>query len=429
MVVTTASAADFQPAPLLSPNGQAVQLNQNANSSMAFDSTGTLHLTFWTGGFATTPSTPSAIWYSSWKASTGWSVPVEVDNSFYNPGTGDVKYGGRQPSLAIAPDDTVWIVWHDHRHSNPNSPGNGIDNIEIYADRKPVGGSFSATDIRLTNTSSGNGGDNGYLPRIVAAESGIVSVLWYDFSADGTISDIYAKHSSPLGVFNLSEPISSLRATNFNLRPSGISNTTAYSVPDLAVDSTGTLHAVWTSGFGGPAPIYYSTISNPTGTATESILATGTGSYSDPAKITVAPNGDVWVLYTVRTSLEEDLFALRKPAGSSTFGSPIALKNAAGVVEKSGDMEVDSQGRLHLAWVDTRAGRHVYYGLYNPSTSSFLEEVQVSTVADSYQRVSLILDAEEKPVIVFDSVGTTAQQLGVLTPPAPAAAEFWGLYQ
>src|SRR5690606_15646658 len=105
------------------------QLSRNSNNAMAFDSEGVLHATWWEGGEVTTPFSPSHVYHATFNGA--WTAPVAIDDSMI----GAQHAGGRHPSLAITPEDAVWILWHDHRHTTPGGGYN--DRIEIYGDYRP----------------------------------------------------------------------------------------------------------------------------------------------------------------------------------------------------------------------------------------------------------------------------------------------------
>ena len=69
MLVGHVTAQVIFTSPLPITDGSAnYQLSRNPNHSMAFDSAGTLHVTYWSGDAATTLATPSAIHYRQWAA-------------------------------------------------------------------------------------------------------------------------------------------------------------------------------------------------------------------------------------------------------------------------------------------------------------------------------------------------------------------------
>ncbi len=382
----------FSPPVKITDGSAKFQLSRTAKGHMALDSSGTLHATYWSGGTVTSPTTPSYIFYRSWTLSGGWSAPISIDNST----SGGNHVGGRHPSLAVTPSDTVWVVWHDHR--NCTSAGSWIDNIEIYGDYKPSGGSFTAADVRLTTSNAAHSGDNGYTPKIAVRSTGRISVAWYDFYADANVSDIYLKTSDASGVFNLGETMSSMQITSASSR----GGTPAYTVPDLAIDASGNRHLVWAGGTGAGVNLYYATAAEGATSVTEQILASAGTNFYDPPHVTVAPNGDIWIAYADNsTGGLEQVVLLRKPAGQGSFNSPIYVTSGA-VRHYSEDLAVDVSGRAHLVWIDERSGRHVYYGVYDPSLPGLTTEYPLTPVSGSWIRPTLMLDSAGDVYVLFE---------------------------
>jgi predicted metalloendopeptidase len=77
------------------------------------------------------------------------------------------------------------VAWHDYRHAT--AAGNWMDNTEIYADRRPAGGAFSALDLRLTATAAGGLGDKASRRNSPPTRCRI-HLAWYDFHYYGTVS-------------------------------------------------------------------------------------------------------------------------------------------------------------------------------------------------------------------------------------------------
>lgn len=97
--------------------------------------------------------------------------------------TADAKY----PSVVVV-RDSVFLVWHDYRVG-------GISNVEIFFNAKPVSGDTWANEERLTYTSSGGPGDNGYVPTLKVAPDGSLRAVWYDYRDDPSSynAEIYTK--------------------------------------------------------------------------------------------------------------------------------------------------------------------------------------------------------------------------------------------
>jgi hypothetical protein len=332
---------------------------------------------------------------------------------------GATRIGARHPSLAIAPDDAVWIAWEDHRHGS--STFSYIDNNEVYANSKPAGGSFAASDIRLTTSTAGPPGDNAYTPKIVSLGDGRLSVLWYDFTANFDVADLYLKTSSNAGVFDTGESMASMRLTNETAR----SGAPSFTVPDVAVDASGTLHVTWATGEGAIADLYYGSVT-PGGTLSQQLLAAGVASYFDPPRIAVAPGGDVWIANGDGTN---KVTLRRKPAASSTWDSPIDI--ATQTAPSAGPtMAFADSGDLHLAWVDERSGSHVYHALF--SGGSLTDEQAVTITSGEYARPVVLLDAQENPFLLYEVKSNAALPGGDLwfvQPDVPTAVWSWESYQ
>ena len=196
------------------------------------------------------------------------------------------RIGGRHPSLALMPDGTALVAWHDHRHCT--AAGNYIDNVEIYADRRTTTGSLTPGNIRLTTTASGGSGDNGYAPRLGRDASGRAHLAWYDFTANAAVSDIYLRASDALGNFDPAEPVSAARLTFETARD----GTPPFTMPDLAVAPDGTRHLTWIGGTetgGGP---WYARVSAAGTVETIGAITGPNGDFFDPPRVALGPDGE-----------------------------------------------------------------------------------------------------------------------------------------
>lgn len=257
--------APFGPAVKITDTTRKYQLSRTSDRILAVDSKGLVHFTYWSGGISTTPGSPSYVYYRNWSVGQGWSSEESIDNSTF----GSLHVGGRHPSLAVTSTDGVFVVWHDHRHCIPQ--GNWINNVEIYADMRPYGGSFSPSDIRLTQTSKANPGDNGYVPKVISDPDGDLTVVWYDYHFNSDISDLFCLTFDPSTSIPAITDLSLHRITDLASR----GNTPPFTVPDIAADSTGHHHLVWAGGLGSGVNLYYSEISAASGLAAVTLLKQG----------------------------------------------------------------------------------------------------------------------------------------------------------
>jgi hypothetical protein len=412
-------AAEFTPPERITGGDAKYQLSRTASHVMALDSGGRLHIVFWQGGVATTPTTPSFVYYRNW--SFGWSPKIALDNS----AVGSSHLGGRHPSLVVTDDDDVFVVWHDHRHCT--AAGNWIDNVEIYGDLKPANGTFSPDDIRLTNSSAPHPGDNSYTPKVAKGPDGRLSLLWYDYNADRNTSDLYLNTSDTAGVFNGSLPMASYRITDAAERGGGPS----FTVPDIAVDGNGTRHLAWAGGLGPGVNLYYAEAPEGASHVTEQLLAAGATDFFDPPHIEAAPNGDVWVVYGDDSALGgEDIFLRRRRDGQPSFDPPVTIA-ADPARQYAPDIEVDALGMAHLVWIDNRGGAHVEYAVYDPNASLLSDEQALTPGTGPWARPALLLDSEGGVYVLWEEdISVSAGDIWFTTTKKPvlSSVENWTAY-
>lgn len=415
-------AADFTAPERITNGAVKYRLSRTANGVMAFDSEGRLHVTYWSGGIQTTPGSPSFVYHQSWTLDGGWSARVSIDDS----SVGQAHVGGRHPSLAVAADDTVWVTWHDHRHSTPG--GSWIDNIEIYADKMPPTGAFSSTDVRLTHTVAAHAGDNGYAPKIARGPDGRLSLVWYDshFSS-GDIADIFLKTSDPAAVFDLGEPMSAMRLTDPADHPS-----LPYSVPDLAIDSSGKRHLVWAGGYGPDVNLYYAEAPLGATQVAEVLLAAGATDFFDPPHMVAGQNGDVWIACGDDSNPQgEEVVLFRRRVGEPGFDPPFPIAPDP-ARQYAPDLEVDTAGKVHLAWIDEREGARVFYGVYDPLGAQLLEEQPITPAPGNWARPSLALDVEGEVYVLWEEDRASGEgDIWFCTTKRPqtSSVEAWALYR
>lgn len=434
--------SDPQP---ITDHSENYRMSRNPNTQAAFDSSGTLHLTYWAGFFATNPSSPAAVYYRNWNEATGWSDEQIVDDFYFENGD---RMGGRHPSLAVDSADTVWIAWHDHRNSLVPPPYNGINDIEIYCDRKPAGEEFFSTeDIRLTNTTqqiNDNLGDNGYCARIRIAPDNKASVMWYDFHSDGWGSDIFMLTSDAAGDFDISADIMTNRLTAYETRDPIPPDTLepAFNMPDFVITPQGQRYAIWTQDFGGStgnsgaAPIYFAAPGETASIIPYIRIAPGNDGYWYPPKLKLAPNGDLWVVYTVLDqNFNRRIAMLRRPYGASGFDPVIEFSSSQNESCNNADIAFDSQGRMHVVWIkDFGFENHqLWYCAFDPAAGQRSGERQLSAENGPWEAPIILFDAHDNAHVICgslggDSVGDKGDIWFTRGEPVTAAAQ-WALYE
>lgn len=377
------------------------RLSRTANGHLAWDLIGTLHVVYWaeTRADFTNPTYPSFIIYRSWRPESGWSAPAVVDDSF----VAGQRVGGRHPALAVAPDDAVWVVWHDLRHST--AARQWIDNAEIYADRRPLGGSFSQIDLRLTTSMADHAGDNGLAPKIAAAADGRLSVVWFDFHFDdgqAEVPDLFLKTTDADGVFDLSESMAAMRLTNKTERDAGL----PYTLPDIDATPDGTRHLVWTGGFGSGVDLFYGAVAAGEMSLTETRLAVGATDFFDPPHIAAGPDGEVWIAWSDKTSGAGSPIRLRRRrGGEADFDPPVTV--AAGPGRRlAPDHAIAPDGGVHLVWIEDDLNNvdavTVRYGRVEPESGVLAEATSLTPERGAWRRPTIALNAEGSVYVLFE---------------------------
>lgn len=389
------AALDFTPPEKITDGSRKYGISRVSNGIMDFDSSGTLHACYWSGGLETNLENPSYVYYRNWNAASGWSAEEAIDDS-----ESDGQHiGGRHPSLALTADGGVWVAWHDHRHGIAGQGSNFINNLEIYADHRPPEGSFSSSDLRLTDAT-----DNGYVPRLAATPgSDSLTLAWHDFHFDSEISDIFLRRWDAGAGLPAGEGMSDWRLTS---APSRGGDPPAFNVADLAVASSGAVHLVWNVGFSpldtDYGDLYYAELAPGASMASVERVGADANSFFFPAHLTLAPDGDLWLIYGDNSSGKENVVLRRRAAGATAFEAPIAVTHA-NVRQYAPDAEVDAEGIVHLCWVDKRGGeQHIYYGQVEAATGALLLEMPVTLSDGPWTRPSLALDDAGLAYILYE---------------------------
>lgn len=419
----------FDPPELVGSGAGKHRLNRHGSGSLAFDATGTLHLVWWEGGFATLASQPSFVYYSQRGPSSPW-IPAELVDAASISGSD--RIGGRQPSMVLDDSGAATIVWHDHRHSSGLL--GWIDNIEIYAIRRLPAGGFSP-EIRLTTTASGNGGDNGYSPRIAARPGASgpwpLSVAWYDFHFNGGVSDLFVATSDASGLFDPAATMASRRLTDATQR----GNTPAFTMVDIGVDADGNRHLVWMTGSTSGGPIYYARA--PQGQAAFDVgpilVSTGQADFQDPPRIAVNPaSGEVIILTSdASAGASSDLWLYRLPPSGLVFDAP-AMIAANGRQWGGSGIHDPATGDLHVVWVDERSGRRPWYGRLPAGSASITDDGPVVADGRNWARPTLALGPQGRMALAIeDDIDSTSGAVYVALTPAPptAANPHWALFE
>lgn len=368
-------AVDFDEPLVLREGREVVLFSQNTSGNMAVDSAGTAHLVYTLNDENIIPP-DNQVWHQS-IGQDGIGQPTRVDNG--------AQGGGRQPSMAVDPSDTVHVVWQDYRHST--AAGRYFDNLEIYYDKKPAGGTFSDTDIRLTETQAGHLGDNGFVPQTAIDLGGRVHVVWYDFHFDN-ISDIYYRASRPDGLFTPHTGIGEFQITFSNR---GDQPNVSNWFPDLGLFPDGSVYVVWgrREGWQGSYELFGGIVSGSDGLNAVEPIADQEGQFFDPPRLACDALGNLGLAASKYTGSQYHIQLHYKPFGQN-WRPGIQIDDRQ-LSASQPCLAFGPNGLIHLVWQEDLGGiSQIRYVGFHPesgvvdgpaSLSSDEEDARTPTIA------------------------------------------------
>jgi len=412
-------------------SGVASHMSRSSQGQLAWTAAGRLALVYWNGpdGYIEGEVISNDVLEREWTPGGGWGAPAKVNHP-----TNAIEMA-RYPAMVVRPDGSLFVVWHDYRNAKDNNPdASMISNIEIYGGARPAGGSFAGPDLRLTQTNNGTNGDNGYLPKAVNLKDGRLLLTWYDFTWNLYQSEIAIKISDAGGAF-ASPAMDDVIHTESGDRAADDAGK-SFAVPSAAVDGNGIVHLVWASftidaGTVQTSNLYYGRFDPASKTWLEkSRLRTQAGGYYDPAKLIADPvSGDVWLLFTdYGTAGNYEIFLQHRGKDAAAFDAPIRLTTNSGR-QNYPDAAIDSQGLIHLVWVDNSTGKTlVHYQAYNPAGGQVVRQSDLTQgQGGNWARPAILVSPNNNLYVVWEDVDPTG--LWFTTDLQVSRAGGWNLYE
>jgi hypothetical protein len=289
-----------------------------------------------------------------------WSPPV-------NLATGLVTMGVHAPEMVFDSDGNAIAVW---------SLYDGVDFI-VQSGSSGDGGATWSTPVDL----SAAGGD-AYSPQISVDSSGTVFAIW-EFD-DGIVESRVQTSSSTDGGATWSTPVDLSAA-------GGVANS-----PQISVDSSGTAIAIWIR-FDGINAFVQSRSSTDGGetwlTPVNNLSAAGGDAYSP--QISVDSSGTVFAIWNRSVGGGSIPQSSSSVNGGVTWSTPVDL-SAPGGLAYNPQISVDSSGTVFAIWVRSDSGNFLLQ-----TSSSVNGGVTWSTPVDP----SPVSGSKDSPQISVDSSG------------------------
>ncbi len=249
----------------------------------------------------------------------------------------------------------------------------------------PNGAIGFTTNVRVDDLLSGNSRS----PSVAVAPNGHRFVLFFD-DRNGN-DDIFISRSTDLG-----------GSFGADIRVDNSIGASTQVFPALAVDSQGTLHAVWQDSRGGSNRIYYSRSIDDglSWSANVPVNTSAMGTQASP-DIAIDPSDVLHVVWEDSRTGSTHLYHARS-TGVGTFDGAVRVDSgAAGTTQTKCSITVASDGHLHVVWQDTRdvgQGFNIYWATSSTNGTSWPTERRVDDAVGN--------TAQEEPEVAVLSDGT-----------------------
>lgn len=201
----------------------------------------------------------------------------------------DVDANAMNPSLAINPNDEIYVAWYDYR--------NVTTNADIYLASSTDGGLSFSGDTRVNDDLTNW---NQMYP-VVAAHQDFVSVIWED-GRNGGRSAFFSKSLDKGITFSPNIQIDDALASAIN--------------PTIAVNQSGYIVVAWEDTRGANTSIYFSnsTSQGLSFSPNQKVRDSEAGNVGNPS-MTMDRNGYVYVTWSdTRNAGDQDIYFARAPA-------------------------------------------------------------------------------------------------------------------
>src|SRR3989454_1707049 len=172
-----------------------------------------------------------------------WGTDIRVNDI---PGSAASPLGGDPPvlpSMAVAPNGTIYIAYEDYRNGRPGGIANG--DMDIFFARSPDGGTTWSPGVRVNDDTTTA---RQWMPDLALDPFGGIHLAWED-DRTGSHNIYYANSTDGGATFGP------------NIRVTTVETPVTYTRPgdSLAIESApnGTICIVWTDGRGADLDIYF----------------------------------------------------------------------------------------------------------------------------------------------------------------------------
>ncbi len=251
-----------------------------------------------------------SVWSSRYVVGTGWGVPTLIET---NP------YYAQYPKVAIDASGNAIAVWHQ-QYDFSNS---------IWANRYVVGIGWGTAELIETNES-----DDAECPQVVVDDSGNAFVIWHQWASETQISIWYNRYTVGTG-WGTAEPLET-------------EGSEVAASPQIAIDSSGAVTAVWSQYDGTRTNIWSNRYVADTGWGEAQLLETGEWSAYDP-QVAVDGSGNGIAVWSQHDGIRVNLWTNRYVVGTGWGIAELLETDNAGNAANL-KVAVDGSGNAIAVW-------------------------------------------------------------------------------
>jgi len=284
------------------------------------------------------------------------------------------------PAIAIDPGKTLHVVWYD------NTPGNS----EIYYKRSTDGGSNWSAAQRLTWT-SGESSD----PAIAIGMDNAIHVVWED-ATPGNYESYYRRSTDGGSTWNATQRLTW---------------TSDYSrAPAIAVDADNRIHIVWWRS-ASSIELYYRKSTDGGSTWNPVQRLTWVSSLSYYPALAADSNQNVRAVWYCWMTDNYEVFYKHSTNGGSTWSPARRLTWNSGS-SCYPDIAVDSDGVIHVVWMDKTPGNNeIYHARSSDGGSTWSDAKRVTWAGGECFVPAMAIDASNEVHVVWYNVTADDYQL------------------
>jgi len=238
-------------------------------------------------------------------------------------------YSG-SPAIAVEASGKLHVIWQDDTSGNH----------EIYYKKSTDKGATWATGKKLTSTSGYSGN-----PAIAVELSGKLHAVWQDDST-GNYEINYKKSPDGGATWTINKRLTWTSGASQN--------------PDIAVDASGHIHAVWYDDIAGNQEIFYAKSIDNGATWTSGKRLSWNAGGSEAPGIEVDGSDNLHVIWRDDTPGNEEIFYAKSTDNGASWIAARRLTWTSGG-SWSPDIFVDSSDNLNVVWYDNTSGNGEIY--------------------------------------------------------------------